>query len=148
MNWNPSRHEPEPACVHKSQLTVMPKVLHLVPTHDAVQVVNVPALNITKIKNSLVKAEVLEAYGFWRGGFRYTLWMNENGIAEDTVANPCADGLLKKLCLGWGGRTLTGSYVITKHAEDEEGEPRFMDMDLTPDEFVGLFNASRLGSGR
>lgn len=69
---------------------------------------------------------------------RYRVWMNDNGLYEDTTPNPAAEKVLRKIALNWGSGVLKGNYVVTKETkeveddeDDEDDGWRYVDMDVT-----------------
>jgi hypothetical protein len=65
----------------------------------------------------------------------FTIWYNDNGIADETVFNKPASQVLGKLPIRWG--TMNGNFVVTfsKPAKgdddsDDDGEPERADMPI------------------
>lgn len=71
---------------------------------------------------------------------KYMILMNDMGLYEDTEPNMCATKVMMKINLYWGVPVLTGSYVVVKYDVDEKGDTIWMDMDLTPKEFIKSYN--------
>lgn len=72
-------------------------------------------------------------------GNKYLLLVNENGMEEDKVYNPCATRYLLTINLYWGTDTLNGDHMIVRMRK-EHNHWVAADMDITHAEFARGFN--------
>jgi len=120
----------------------MTKMWLLTPEYSSIQVVDIEEPSWDKFK-AILKCEWLETQScsVSKCKHRYTIFMNEDGLENETVPNPCARELLSQLPIWF--LDFKGPYLIGRVSFNEKMEENsYHDMNITPQQLVDVWNAS------